>query len=91
MKGTEFVNLLNRPPSRLQHHAGKSGYRNVLSLRAFLTLGHVKFNALPFSKRLVSAAAYGAVMSKYIGTTLALNKTKAFLFIKPFDGSSSSL
>jgi hypothetical protein len=62
---------------------------DVSCLRAFLTVDYFELYALTFSQRLVAFASDRSVVGEYIGATFALNKTEAFVFVKPLNSSGN--
>jgi hypothetical protein len=60
-------------------------FDDVLSLKAFLTLGHLKFHFLVFRQGLEAFTLDGAVMHKDIRTILPGYKAVPFRVIKPFN------
>jgi len=63
---------------------------DVLCLRTFLPLGHFHRDLLSFFKGFESFHLDGRVMHENILAALALDKTKPFVIIEPFNGSFNS-
>jgi hypothetical protein len=63
---------------------------DVVCLRAFLTRGLGEFDPLAVFEGAVAFTGDGAVVDKEIFAILALDKTKTFRTVEPFDGSSLS-
>mgnify|MGYP007135843279 CR=1 FL=1 len=56
---------------------------DILSLRSAIALNHVKLNPLAFVQRLVSVAHDCAKVYEYVVSAFHLDKTEAFLRVKP--------
>jgi len=63
---------------------------DVRCLRTLLALGDSELNFLAFGKGLKAFTNDGAVMREHVGAIFLLDETKAFSFVKPFDGTGSS-
>jgi hypothetical protein len=63
---------------------------DVLSLGAFGAFGDCELNFLAFSQGFETLSLDGTEVSKHVRSGFLLDKTKAFSFVKPFNGSSSS-
>ena len=60
---------------------------NVLGLWTFLTLGNIKFDLLAFGQSFETRTSDITEMGENVGTGFLLNKTKAFGFVEPFNGT----
>ncbi len=73
-----------QPSSRLRRY-------DILGLRTFLALSHDKRNLLSFGKGLEAATLDSAEVRKYIGAAFTLDKTEAFRFVEPLNGTAYCL
>ncbi len=60
-----------------------NNFRNILGLRTFWTVSYLKLNILALDQRLISIAAYCAVVDKNILLSRLLDETIPFGIVKP--------
>jgi hypothetical protein len=83
-----LVDFFGNESVRSAHH-DVSGWRHILSLRAFWTLYDGHGNLLAFRECLASGSINGAVMHKDIFAAFSFNETKTLFFVEPFHCSGN--
>jgi hypothetical protein len=90
--GIAFGNGTKKAPEGAFLQLGRTlDGHDVLCLKTFLALSYIELNALAFNQGFETGALYVAEVCEHVRAIFLLDKTKAFGFIEPLDGTSCFL